>query len=243
MNPGLTRFLEKIAVTLRKRGRPALLLIFGLPAFNGSGQSQLSVGNGAGVPGSSVSVPTALSSSTNLVAVQYDVIFTSTNLTASVAEPGTEQPNHLVASSLIKPGLRRVVLYSHSNALLTNGVLANLVFSIATNAPPGVTSLTLTNPIFADAQANPVAPIGLASGFVLTLTAPARFGSILLSTNGVVQFQIFGSENQSYVIQSSTNLSQWVDMSTNMVIGGQISFSDQTASLSTYRFYRAKSSQ
>jgi hypothetical protein len=204
---------------------------------------QVSIGSNSGVPGASVSLPSSLSSDTNIVAVQYDIIFNPATLSSTGADTGGAQPNHVVATALLNQATRRVVLYSPSNVSLTNGLLANLVFSIATNAPPGVSSVLITNAIFANAQAAQIQPAGLTSGFVLTLAAPARFGSILLSTNGLVQFQVFGSFNQAYVIQASTNLLQWTDVSTNTSVVGEIDFTDNTTSRFRYKFYRVRLGQ
>ena len=207
------------------------------------GAPQLSVGNTNGVPGASVSVASTIATDVNVVAVQYDIVFNPATLSSTDATAGSNQPNHLVASALLNPSTRRVVLYSAADAALTNGVLANLVFSIVSNAPPGVSSVLVTNAILADAQGNRVQPGGLASGFVLSLAAPARFGSILLSTNGAVQFQVFGSSSQAYVIQASTNLQQWIDVSTNTSVAGEIDFTDTSSGRFRNQFYRVRLGQ
>jgi hypothetical protein len=204
---------------------------------------QLSVGNVTAPTGSTISVPASLSSDTNIVAAQYDVLFNSTALNSSDSTPGNVQPNHSVSSSLVSPTARRVVLYSSANAALTNGVLANLIFSVATNAPLGVTSLTLTNVIFSNAQGNRVQPVTLVPGLITISPAPGIFDSVVLSTNGVVQFQITGTPNISYIIQASANLQQWTDASTNIAIGGIINFVDPQANQFRYRFYRVKLGQ
>src|SRR5262249_29913827 len=202
------------------------------------------VGSNTNSPGSSVSVANSLSSNTNIVAVQYDVLFNASLLSSDSVVAGNVLNGHVLASSLLNPQTRRVVLYSMSNAQLTNGILANLVFSIATNAPVGSSSLILTNAIFANARGDRVAPVSLLPGSVtISLTTPARFGTILLSTNGTVQFDIIGTPNLTYIIQASTNLTQWLDVSTNVATGGTINFTDYNAIQFPYRFYRVKSAQ
>ncbi len=218
-----------------------ILLVAGI--CSSFGAPQLSVGNTNGVPGAAVSVASRIAGDTNIVAAQYDIVFNPATLNSTDATAMGAQPNHLVASALLNQSTRRVVLYSPANAALTNGVLANLVFSIASNAPPGVSSVLITNAILANAQGNQVQPAGLASGFVLSLAAPARFGSIFLSTNGAVQFQVFGSISQAYVIQASTNLQQWINVSTNTSLNGEIDFTDSNSGRFGYRFYRVKLGQ
>jgi Cohesin domain len=241
-------FTPRVLRTHGAASRPApnlaicvILLVIGI--CSSFGAPQLSVGNTNGVPGASVSVATMIASDTNVVAVQYDIVFNPATLISTDATAGGAQPNHQVASALVNQSTRRMVLYSPANAALTNGVLANLVFTIASNAPPGVSSLLITNAIFANAQGNQVQPGGLASGFVLSLAAPARFGSIFLSTNGAVQFQVFGSISQAYVIQASTNLLQWINVSTNTSLNGEIDFTDNNGGRFGYRFYRVKLGQ
>ena len=245
MNVLMTRFIEKAGIGSRRNVCPfALSLLLGLGTSGAFGAVQLSIGTNTGYPGSTVSVPSSLSSDTNVVAVQYDVLFNSTNLNADAPLSGNAQTGSVIASGLLSPGTRRVVLYSPTNAALTNGILANLIFSISTNAPAGVTSLTLTNVIFANAQAGRVQSPTLVPGFVtVSLTAPARFGTILLSTNGAVQFNVLGINTVTYVIQTSTNLMQWVDLSTNVASGGAINFRDTNVSQFRYRFYRVKTGQ
>ncbi len=242
MNVLLTTFIENACIDSRRTVCLFVLaLLLGLSPPRTFCAIQLSIGSTTGNPGSTVSVPSSLSSDTNVVAVQYDVLFNSTNLNSDAPVAGTAQAGSVIASSLLNPGTRRVVLYSPTNAALTNGILANLVFSIATNAPAGVTSLTLTNVIFANAQAARVQSPTLVPGFVtVSLTAPARFGTILLSTNGAVQFNVLGIDTVTYVIQTSTNLMQWVDLSTNVVSGGAINFTDTNVSHFRYRFYRVR---
>jgi len=200
----------------------------------------LSVGNTFGVPGSTGIVPNVFTSDTNIVALQYDLIFEPARLTAGPATGGDALANHLLGSSSPGPGIRRVLVYSLSNARLTNGVLADLVFSIATNAPTGTTSITLTNAIFANEQGERVEAVRLISGtLVVAVAIPAHLGAIVVSTNGQARFQITGTENRRYLIQASTNLVQWTDLSTIAAAPGAVEFTDSTATNFSFRFYRA----
>lgn len=244
MSPFTSSIVEARAARTRLELRftaALILLVVGLCSTRGA--PQLSVGNTNGLPGASVSLSTTISTDTNVVGAQYDIVFNPATLSSTDATDGGAQPSHHVASALVSAATRRIVLYSPSNAALTNGLLASLMFSIASNAPPGVSSLLITNAILANRQGLPIQPGGLAPGFVLSLAAPARFGSIFLATNGAVQFQVFGSINQAYVIQGSTNLVQWIDVSTNTALAGEIDFTDPNTGRSQARFYRVRLAQ
>ena len=53
-----------------------------------------------------------------------------------------------------------------------------------------------------------------------------------------MQFQ--GVEGQSYVFEASTNLTDWVTLSTNTAVGGTISLVETNTMAYPHRFYRAK---
>ena len=63
------------------------------------------------------------------------------------------------------------------------------------------------------------------------------------STDGAVSFLVTGLEGRAYVLQTSTDLKQWVSISTNTTAGGSISFTDAAAANFRQRFYRLKSEQ
>jgi hypothetical protein len=70
-------------------------------------------------------------------------------------------------------------------------------------------------------------------------TLPTFANTGLALVNG--QFQLSacgGTEGQAVVIQASTNLSNWTSVSTNIVFGGCITFTDNQASLLPTRYYR-----
>jgi len=201
----------------------------------------LNVGDASGVAGSTVIVPNYFTTDTNIVALQYDLIYDPSILTAGPSVGADALANHLLDSSSFGPGIRRVLVYSLTNARLTNGVLADHILFIATGAPDATTSITLTNAIFSNAQGAKVEPEGLLGGslLIVSLATPARLGSLLLSTNGHVQFEVTGAENRRYLIQASTNLIQWTDLSTIVAAAGAVELTDSTATNSSYRFYRA----
>lgn len=67
---------------------------------------------------------------------------------------------------------------------------------------------------------------------------PAQFTGAEIS-NGIFQLQISGPAGVDYVIQASSNLTDWIDLSTNVIPpGGSISVSDPDATNQSGRFYR-----
>jgi hypothetical protein len=57
--------------------------------------------------------------------------------------------------------------------------------------------------------------------------------------NGVFTMQMSGLFGQSYVVQATTDLSNWVSLSTNSPLSGALLFTDPAATDYPYRFYRA----
>jgi hypothetical protein len=58
---------------------------------------------------------------------------------------------------------------------------------------------------------------------------------------GILQLQVLGQPNASYVIQGSTNLSTWTPLLTNQMVGASLQWVDPEASRFRYRFYRVLS--
>jgi len=56
-----------------------------------------------------------------------------------------------------------------------------------------------------------------------------------------VNFRITGLEGRTYIIQASTNLVHWENISVNTAVRGLINFTDGSASNLRQRFYRLKS--
>jgi hypothetical protein len=66
----------------------------------------------------------------------------------------------------------------------------------------------------------------------------ADITSIVIS-NGEIYITYSGVSNQTYVVQTSTNLEDWVDLVTNSAVGNLFSFIDLGDTNSNRRFYRA----
>src|SRR3989442_12842968 len=71
--------------------------------------------------------------------------------------------------------------------------------------------------------------------------ALGAIGGIARLPNGNLNLQIIGLSGRTYVIQASTDLERWIDLSTNNAAGGMITFTDIDARNFRQRFYRLKS--
>ncbi len=205
--------------------------------------AELSVGVTNGTPGQTVLVPINFASSDAAVAVQLEVRFDGAKLVSGAATGGNALNQHLVASAAPANGTRRLVIYSLSNSPLKNGVLVNLPFTILSTAAEGVASISITNALLVNTNGAQIAPVNLTSGSLAIIRStpamPARLGSLVRARDGRVQLQLIGTAGRSYVIQASTNLVQWIPLSTNAVAGGSVDFVDTTAVDLKQRFYRA----
>ena len=66
-----------------------------------------------------------------------------------------------------------------------------------------------------------------------------QLGMITQLPGGQVRFDFTGASGRSYVIQASTNLTDWQNLRTNVGVAGPISFIDSFANF-TRRFYRVR---
>ena len=73
----------------------------------------------------------------------------------------------------------------------------------------------------------------------ITLNGSSRLGVGGRQTNGGFQFTISGEPDRLYVIQASTNLIDWLNISTNRLAGKAVTFTDLNATNSVQRYYRA----
>jgi len=62
---------------------------------------------------------------------------------------------------------------------------------------------------------------------------------MLPSVPGQIVFQLQGQAGVPYVIQSSTNLTDWIHESTNTPVGGLLNITNPVATAPSARFWRA----
>ncbi len=70
-------------------------------------------------------------------------------------------------------------------------------------------------------------------------TASIQVGSITQLPGGKVQFDFTGASGRSYVLQTSANLTDWLNLRTDVGLNGPMTFTDSLTNL-TRRFYRVR---
>jgi hypothetical protein len=55
-----------------------------------------------------------------------------------------------------------------------------------------------------------------------------------------LEVQFHGADGRQYVLEASSNLTEWVEISTNTVVGGTISLVETNVYAFEQRFYRAR---
>lgn len=197
----------------------------------------LRVGVVRGFPGNFVEVPVSLSYHSNevrdVVALQADVLFDAGGIGDAAPSGAPLLSRHTLASSGISSGVRRLLVYSTENAVLTNGEVARIPFTVAPNQFRNF-PLTLTNVILVRADATPVPATNrngaIAVNQVFVAADGHADGFLNVATNGL---------DQCYVIQATTNFVTWVNVQTNNTESGLLDFVDPEAGEYSHRFYRA----
>ena len=123
--------------------------------------------------------------------------------------------------------------YFNTNTPITGATNATLVLNNVQTTNAGVYSVVVTN----------TAGSAVSSNAVLTVSAvaPARpqlsdFGY----SNGQFTLTVSGDPEQDYIMQASTNLTDWTSLSTNHPLTPSFIWSDAAASNFSQRFYRVQ---
>jgi hypothetical protein len=214
------------------------VIYFVLVAFAVSASAvSLRVGTVRGFPGVTVEVPVSLRYGTNeardVVALQADVLFDASGVSDAAPTSGPLLSQHLLASSQPAVGTRRLLVYSLANATLTNGVVANIPFTVGPGEDRNF-PLTLANVILVRADASQV--------FATNVNGYLAVSQVFIAPDGRADGFLNVSSNdveQCYVIQATTNFVNWVNVQTNSATGNLLEFADPTAGGHPYRFYRA----
>ena len=177
---------------------------------------ELRVGTAYATPGSTVFVPVRLATDTNIVAAQFDLLFASTNLSSGDALPGPALADHLISSAEPQPGVRRVVIYSPTNATLGNGVLVTVPLTVASNAPYSLAQLIITNVLCVNYDPNAVTNWSVVPGSLVATSSVAQppvilsqpaSRTLLFGSNVTLQVSATGTLPLSY---------QWMLNGTNL---------------------------
>jgi hypothetical protein len=201
--------------------------------------AELGVGQATVPPGAVVSVPVTCNGAPGAVGAQFDVSFDPAVASVLGMAGGNSLAGHVVDQFLLAPGHWRALVYSITNGPIAQGTMAQVQFAIATNAPDGDVPLVLGNAILAQANGQPVHSLALTDG-LLRISSPGHFASATLGTGGRLEVQFHGADGRQYVLEASSNLTEWVEISTNTVVGGTISLVETNVYAFEQRFYRAR---
>jgi len=211
----------------------ALLAAVASAVMDANAGTRLVVGGTRGMPGTALSVPVILRGETNVVALQADILFDTNSLTAGNVTPGSVSASHIVASSQPAAGVKRLLLYAPNTRVLSNGILANLSFTLAPGSYPEALRLGVTNVILVTASATSVQTTNVPGVIVIN--------PVVIRPGGDVNFFLTVVPNESYIVQGSIDLLEWLDLGRVDTPSAIIEFTDTTAQAFPYRFYRAVS--
>ena len=111
---------------------------------------------------------------------------------------------------------------------------------------PGATNATYTTPALSSADSGATYLVRLADSTTSALSAPAvltvtvpHISNAGVSNDGSFQFDVITDDTRPHTVEVSTNLLNWLPISTNSESGGIIHISDATTSSQSQRFYRS----
>jgi len=198
-------------------------------------QTSLTVGTVPGFPGATVPVPVTLRQrgGSSAVAAQFDLAFNSGKISPLTALRGDQLTNHVIRSRQIAPGVERVLIYSRITTAMggINVNLATLPFTVSSSEHTGSGPLTPDRVVLSSAAGTSLPVSSLAAGTIF-------IQPVNVLPNGHVQFFLATEADQRYVIEATTNLINWVNISTNIASGDYMNLVDIDAAKYPYRFYR-----
>ena len=204
-----------------------------------SAATDFSVGIVQGDQGATLIVPITFSGSDGSVGIQFDVLYDGVIFDSDPAVAGAAAGSHVVVSNQLGDGHRRVIIYSASNAVVSNGTLVEIPFELEPGRTGGISVVNLSDVLVADALGDPISPLSVTPGSVEELKKRPTLSEIAILETGAFRMQFFGMDGVNYRIEVSVNLVQWEILGTATVAGGLLVFSDPAASSFDRRFYRA----
>jgi uncharacterized repeat protein (TIGR01451 family) len=169
----------------------------------------------------------------------------------TVTNKGPADATLVLLSNTVPAGTRLFSAFQSQGTLLN--VNGQLLAQLGTVPRNGAASLSLVLApqvagIFSNVAAVSAAEVDFALAnnratlFVHALPAPPPVlgPSAGVTTNATFEFALNGQPALSYAIEASTNLVDWVAISTNLPVGGRILFTDTNAAAIPERFYRAR---
>jgi len=142
------------------------------------------------------------------------------------------------------PNTRPSVAVFTGNSLASLVPVSDLIFLDATftngnyyytSEAPFLAVVGTTYSIVVDSGTGLAGPVELKIDF---LGAPLQIASWTIS-NGLLVMQFGGNEGRRIIIEASGDLLNWHPISTNIINGGSVTFSDSSGTNFTHRFFRA----
>ena len=168
---------------------------------------------------------------TNAVQVITDWINSLPGLPAlappNITPPGGTFTTASVMVSLAQTNTNAVIYYTLDGTIPT------------TNSPSYNVPFNLTNSV--TLRANATAPgfdTSVASLAQFTLPTSPYFTGSLFVTNGQFQLTLNGAQGSTYILQASTNLTDWLPIATNVPTTNLFNLMDTNAANFPHRFYR-----
>lgn len=143
----------------------AAVLALALTGSTLAGQ-ELSLGTASVNRGQVVEIPLIYTGDGSAVGLQIDIAFDTAVLDAPAAAGGEALDGHVLRSAKVSSGLLRLVVYSPSNAALSDGALARLSFTVDDAAPTGPSEVSFSAVTLGNAAAGRLTPASLTPGSV-----------------------------------------------------------------------------
>jgi hypothetical protein len=194
----------------------------------------ISVGVVRGFPGATVELPVTIRFPSNtvptVVAMQADVGYDGRRARVE-SGPGALAAGRRFLTSEPISGLQRMLWYGPELRVFSNGVLALLRVSVATNAGFSPIQLNLRNVVLATAE-----PVSVVSS---NRTGAVAISTVYVRPDGDVDAFIAVTNGVTYRIQATTNFVEWETISEQTAESSLMQFIDLDAHSYPYRFYRA----
>jgi hypothetical protein len=142
----------------------------------------LTAGQGAGNPGSmGVVVPITLETAVGegVAAINFDLQYDESKLSVADVTLGAaaQAADKIIISGLPETNIVRAIIYGENQTIISDGVIANIVFNVSASAPTGIIPLDFTVAVAASPEATAV-ELQTASGSVEITGEPTTFGDV-----------------------------------------------------------------
>ncbi|MEX0332448.1 MAG: Ig-like domain-containing protein [Puniceicoccaceae bacterium] len=158
----------------------AALATVALAAFPASGATTLHLGPSSGLANETLSVPMEVRSGDGITALQFDMFYDPAVVELSDVRQGIAAAGHILDFETVASGQTRVVVISNTNAVLGDGMVADMEINLLSEVPEGSRALSFSNVIISDLTGTEVA---IAWAPYIAITSPAEGKRYSASSN------------------------------------------------------------